>query len=1124
MCFCKVCTCKSLFLGCGENWFEAIQMFQGYEHYIKSLFTTGSKMQEAEKDSIVCLDDGDLPDDLSEFMNDSYLVTTVDTGSLFGDDHLLTLDEELNNHSDTHVPTQGRSNQEAGLIKPIRENGCCKRPGASQCKAANKKPRAENEGPDPGLMPSQGDPTSLSTPPTSGLPLSFPVPFFTFPDVTTYPVLRLPLPGVAAPTCILVPSSCQRQPPPCSPEGGPGDESTKVQPSPPTIDVPQSSENIKSYIQMAKAHMNRTCEEMEAGLRLTSHYVDVHVFQRERFGSRKNMTKCINKQLKAIGDIDRQKRLLKLSEIFENSSGEKPKRYIVLLGNAGMGKTTLIKKLCQDWSRDRLPQFEFLFLLSGKAVTLPEPSFSLQTLLLDITTPVPAGIDTKEVYTQILASPKRVLIVFDGFDELRDYDILFQGQEKDYTVLEKDIKAKSCTIRQLYAAILQRILLPGCTILLSARPNGTAYQIVRQLDSLLEISGFTLSCIENYFFKYFLESNLREYAIKCLEESSYLHQLCWNPGLCRLVCLVLEHSNASQVLPRTLTELCHQVFCIKMESDNWDSSTQDKDQTQVLQQSTGEDLIQISSKAELMKRTRGRKAKWDKETDYRTVGGREERVLLSQISYWALEGVKSSSSVLPAKVCSRLKTFGLRCGIFLSYQVRARPAFSSSETEEGVGAEEEEAKGRRNQQHVDLRKKDLSNNHILLWANPFLQCYLAGVHMSLSRNCEYNYFIRNILFTSGPKRRRRVQREVQELTRRFVVGIAFLPRTQHRRLHLDINPKKLDLVTNYLGGFPFADLAPGQILEACHYVFESVFSQSNKSSDNGAARLVGHLVANLPEALTFHSVQLGPPDVYTVQKILEKTEHRRKRFSLDLQNTGVQTSGIRSLVGLGCCSTYRACIADVIALWEQLEQSGERGLLKEMVSKFQIHPLKVMQVCQIGHLAKLVNIHINKRLSDCLKDPDPILEGGVPAIKGLHKLEFELGPERGPLAIPKLWEFLPNLQDLQHLDLEDNKIGDEGAEKLADTLASLSFLEILNLYSNVISDQGASSLSTVLPHLASLTDLDVKYNKLSDVGVECLAVKLRECKQMKTLRMWNQSIPCGVFERLQQHDSRILWQ
>ena len=60
----------------------------------------------------------------------------------------------------------------------------------------------------------------------------------------------------------------------------------------------------------------------------------------------------------------------------------------------------------------------------------------------------------------------------------------------------------------------------------------------------------------------------------------------------------------------------------------------------------------------------------------------------------------------------------------------------------------------------------------------------------------------------------------------------------------------------------------------------------------------------------------------------------------------------------------RACIADVITLWEQLEQSGEEALLQVTVSKFMVHPLKATQVCHIEHLAKLVNIHVHKRLSD----------------------------------------------------------------------------------------------------------------------------------------------------------------
>ncbi|MEQ2218816.1 hypothetical protein XENOCAPTIV_008553, partial [Xenoophorus captivus] len=124
-----------------------------------------------------------------------------------------------------------------------------------------------------------------------------------------------------------------------------------------------------------------------------------------------------------------------------------------------------------------------------------------------------------------------------------------------------------------------------------------------------------------------------------------------------------------------------------------------------------------------------------------------------------------------------------------------------------------------------------------------------------------------------------------------------------------------------------------------------------------------------------------------------------------------------------------------------------------------------------------------------------ILADGVPAVKELYKLEFELGPENGPLALPKLWDLLPGLHNLQHLDVENSKIGDKGAEKLANALVFLRSLEILNLSENCIGDQ----------------------------GVKKLALALKDLPKLHCLRMWNQCIPYGVFERLQQQDSRILW-
>ncbi|XP_029015516.1 MHC class II transactivator [Betta splendens] len=1190
----------------------------GTEHEEKLESHWGAKMQEEDQDTLLPTEYGDLPDDISEFMNDKYL---LETDRLFEDFFNYDLDilsdlclsdlSSLNHQQrEDNKPARNTnkrrkrqraapSNQGSDDITPPKPKR--QRPGRSNPKEARTQHVVtHNTEAGPDLSPVKTP--ELPTPPPRIIHVSPPIQFI-IPDTAGWispQLIRLPFPrSASAPTYILVPASpppCKPQVPPLSPVDGavapvhmssspqgsataskaisppPLSPNNEISPckespqSPSVLDLPQAT---KDYIQDSKAHVGRTCMDMEEGLSLAAHYVDRHVSQKEALRSGKNTIKCLDKELVIMGETDRQRSLIGQSQIFDGFNGDKPKRYIFLFGNAGMGKSTLIRKLCLDWSNDCLPQFDFVFLLDGKALTLTEAAHSLQTLLLNLSTFAAPCADADAVFAQILAAPKRVLVIFDGFDELRDYEILLQNQEKDVmSSLQKDSRAPTFTVRQLYAAVLQRVLLPGCTLLLSSRPKGTASQILRRADSFLEVCGFTPADVETYLSRYFTDAALRASASGCLKDCSFLRLLCWNPGLCRLVCFVLEHSKGPEDLPRTLTGLCHQVLRLKIELDCRSTASPAGGQTQEPEQSAEETKSQISTKApkrsraQLHTRSRTQKARrTKKQKDSEEAEGeteapgseldrKEEKELLVQLSSLAWEGVKANSSVLPKDrtVSDQLRAFGIRMGLLLCRRLGAKTAVLNGEKEE------KKELGGKKALTASTGSTGARDEHILLWANPFLQSYLAAARLSLSRSVSERSFLQTLPFQAGPKGRRRPQREEHELTQRFAAGVLFHKKAELQRLHSyaegvkDTLVNKQALVRKHLQSLSHGDLSPAQVLEACHYVYEASFTHGGDSGDT--SRLLSDLAAKLPEAQTFSGVPLNPPDVFAVQKVLERGGSEGRRFCLDLENSGVHVSGLRALVGLSNISTYRACIADVISLWEQLEQSGDDALLQGAFSKFKIHPLKATQVCHVEHLAKLVTIHRQRRLPNSSGQSHPILAEGVPAVEELHRLEYELDPDKGPLGLPKLWELLPGLQNLQHLDLENGNIGDKGAEQLADALASHSSLEILNLsqnsigdhgvkklastlkdlpklhclslYSNVISDQGAESLAAVLPHMSSLTVLDVLYNKLTDVGAQVLAACLKNCKKIKHLRMWNQFIPYGVLERLHKQDSRIL--
>lgn len=182
----------------------------------------------------------------------------------------------------------------------------------------------------------------------------------------------------------------------------------------------------------------------------------------------------------------------------------------------------------------------------------------------------------------------------------------------------------------------------------------------------------------------------------------------------------------------------------------------------------------------------------------------------------------------------------------------------------------------------------------------------------ISRTVSDRVFLQSLPFLSAPKGRRRPQWETLELTQRFAFGFLFYSRTELQLFHsyteaafTDMLLSKQALVTKHLEDFSRCDLMPAQVLEACHYIYEATLKHSGDSRERGCTELIDQLAATLPEVLTFRGVPLNPSDVFAVQNLLERGGYEGQKFCLDLEDSGIQISGLKTLVEHSNIKTYR---------------------------------------------------------------------------------------------------------------------------------------------------------------------------------------------------------------------------
>ncbi|KAL7545767.1 hypothetical protein ACHAWF_011277 [Thalassiosira exigua] len=110
------------------------------------------------------------------------------------------------------------------------------------------------------------------------------------------------------------------------------------------------------------------------------------------------------------------------------------------------------------------------------------------------------------------------------------------------------------------------------------------------------------------------------------------------------------------------------------------------------------------------------------------------------------------------------------------------------------------------------------------------------------------------------------------------------------------------------------------------------------------------------------------------------------------------------------------------------------------------------------------------------------------------------------LAEGQFLDALAQNQSLRILHLGHNKIGDEGAKRLAKALKDNNTLETMFLHCNEIDDEGAKSLADALGISTSLEVIHLGCNRIGDAGAHHLAESLIENKTLRIIWIYKNRI------------------
>ncbi|XP_028626167.1 protein NLRC5 isoform X2 [Grammomys surdaster] len=245
----------------------------------------------------------------------------------------------------------------------------------------------------------------------------------------------------------------------------------------------------------------------------------------------------------AADDID-----MSIQDLFSFKAHKGP-RVTVLLGKAGMGKTTLAYRLRWRWAQGQLDRFQALFLFEFRWLNMITQLPTLPQLLFDLY--LSPESDPDAVFQYLEENAHQILLIFDGLDEALHTDSM--GTENAGSALT------------LFSDLCHGNLLPGCWVMTTSRP-GKLPSCVPTEAAMVYMWGFDGLRVEKYVSHFFSDLLSQELALKEMRTNERLRGMCAIPALCRVTCFCLRRllpgsspGQSTALLP-TITQLYLQMM------------------------------------------------------------------------------------------------------------------------------------------------------------------------------------------------------------------------------------------------------------------------------------------------------------------------------------------------------------------------------------------------------------------------------------------------------------------------------------------------------------------------------------------------------------------------------------